>query len=54
MSDKTQQVRERAYRIWQAHGEPEGRHTDHWLQAEQELGKSIDMNRSGFAGGCLV
>lgn len=38
MSDREQQVRERAYALWQAEGAPEGRHQDHWQQAETELG----------------
>lgn len=28
--------RERAYRIWQEEGRPEGRHLDHWQQAEDQ------------------
>lgn len=38
MSDREARIRERAYAIWQAQGGIDGRHTDHWLQAEQELG----------------
>jgi Iap family predicted aminopeptidase len=30
-------IRERAYHFWEQEGRPEGRHLDHWLQAEQEL-----------------
>jgi hypothetical protein len=37
MSDKTQQIRERAYQLWQEQGEPEDQSVDHWLQAEHEL-----------------
>jgi hypothetical protein len=36
MPDKTQQIRERAYQIWQEQGQPDGLETDHWRQAEQE------------------
>ena len=39
--DKTQEIRDRAYQIWQQQGEPKGLHTDHWLQAEQELSESV-------------
>jgi hypothetical protein len=42
-ADKTQQIRDRAYQIWQQQGEPEGLHTDHWPQAEQELRKASQM-----------
>jgi Protein of unknown function (DUF2934) len=30
-------IRERAYQLWEQEGRPEGRHLDHWLQAEHEL-----------------
>jgi hypothetical protein len=32
-----QVVAERAYSIWLAHGRPEGRDYDHWVQAERQL-----------------
>ena len=38
LSDREARIRERAYAIWQAQGGIDGRHEDHWLQAEQELG----------------
>jgi len=44
MSDKIQRVRDRAYQIWQQQGEPEGLHTEHWLQAEEEVGASESAN----------
>lgn len=36
--DRDQEIRERAYRIWQDEGEPSGRDQDHWSRAEAELG----------------
>lgn len=30
-------IRERAHAIWEREGRPEGRHDDHWRQAQQEL-----------------
>jgi hypothetical protein len=30
-------VRQRAYAIWDGEGRPEGRATDHWLQAERDV-----------------
>ena len=30
-------VRERAYEIWERAGRPEGKATEHWLQAEAEI-----------------
>ncbi len=34
--DREELIRQRAYRIWQEEGEPEGRAHDHWSRAEQE------------------
>jgi len=31
-----EEIRRRAYEIWQAEGCPRGRHVDNWLQAEAE------------------
>jgi hypothetical protein len=31
------EVRARAYDIWEREGRPEGRHDEHWRQAQQEL-----------------
>ena len=36
-SDREKRVRERAYQIWQRHGEPHGRADEHWAQAEAEI-----------------
>jgi len=32
-----EQVRARAYAIWEQEGRPEGKSLDHWLQAEAEI-----------------
>jgi hypothetical protein len=37
-------IRERAYQLWEQEGRPEGRHMDHWLQAERELATENAMN----------
>ncbi|GAA3269283.1 DUF2934 domain-containing protein [Sphingomonas yabuuchiae] len=37
MEDREEQLRQRAYGIWQSEGEPHGRDRDHWEQAEREL-----------------
>lgn len=34
MMDKDQERRERAYRIWEEEGRPDGKHEDHWQRAE--------------------
>ncbi|MDE1991575.1 MAG: DUF2934 domain-containing protein [Rhizobiaceae bacterium] len=33
------EVRRRAYEIWQAEGEPQGEELRHWFQASEEMGK---------------
>lgn len=36
-NDRNQNLRERAYRIWEDQGRPEGRHEDHWHEAERSF-----------------
>ncbi|MCF3935304.1 DUF2934 domain-containing protein [Acuticoccus sp. M5D2P5] len=36
-NDHEQRIRERAYAIWKRDGQPDGRHSEHWNQAEREL-----------------
>ncbi|WP_245214876.1 DUF2934 domain-containing protein [Roseomonas indoligenes] len=41
MQDQEQgRIRERAHAIWEGEGRPEGRHAEHWQQAEQEMGSA--------------
>lgn len=35
---RDEQIRARAYRIWEEEGRPHGVHDDHWRRAEQEIG----------------
>lgn len=35
--EREQEIRERAYRIWQDEGEPAGREQDHWSRAQAEV-----------------
>ncbi|WP_406807246.1 DUF2934 domain-containing protein [Burkholderia semiarida] len=44
--DRETQVRERAYRLWQADGAPDGRADEYWQRAEQQL----DAEGSGADG----
>ena len=37
LSDRTFEIREAAYLIWQSEGCPEGYDVDHWLRAECEV-----------------
>ena len=41
MAERENKVRDRAYALWQAEGEPHGRDRDHWTQAELELGDDL-------------
>lgn len=36
-SDRANKIRERAHSLWQNAGSPEGRHDEHWSQAEREI-----------------
>lgn len=36
MNDYDQKRRERAYKIWEDEGRPEGAHDDHWRRAEEQ------------------
>jgi hypothetical protein len=44
--DREEQIRQRAYRIWEREGRSEGSHEAHWQQAEREL----EDERAGAAG----
>jgi hypothetical protein len=35
--EKHGRIEQRAYALWQAEGQPNGRHEDHWHRAMQEL-----------------
>jgi hypothetical protein len=39
--DREHRIRERAYRLWESEGRPEGRHEHHWTQASQEVGDDL-------------
>jgi len=34
--DRDQERRERAYKIWEDEGRPDGQHDDHWQRAEDQ------------------
>ncbi|WP_271894316.1 DUF2934 domain-containing protein [Candidatus Phyllobacterium onerii] len=44
--DKTNHVQKRAYELWEQQGRPDGKHEEHWKQAEQEFSEE-----EGFASG---
>jgi hypothetical protein len=37
MPNESERIRRRAYERWEREGRPQGRDTDHWLEAEREL-----------------
>jgi hypothetical protein len=41
-------IRARAYEIWEAEGNPEGKEREHWLAAQREVMEEVD--RSGATG----
>ncbi len=40
MIDRNERIAERAYRIWEEAGRPEGHDIEHWLSAEAELAEA--------------
>jgi len=36
MQDRQEEIRRRAYAMWELEGRPEGRHEEHWRRAEEE------------------
>ena len=45
-NDQEERIRRRAHELWAAHGKPEGRDQDFWLQAESEI-KGQDAAAAG-------
>jgi hypothetical protein len=35
-----------AYQIWEAEGRPEGRHADHWIEAQRRLRRDVNSQES--------
>jgi hypothetical protein len=42
--DNQPRIRERSYQLWEQEGRPEGRHLEHWLQAEREFAAENAMD----------
>jgi hypothetical protein len=36
-SDKQRRIEQRAYALWEAEGQPHGRHEEHWTRAAREI-----------------
>ncbi|HKT63796.1 DUF2934 domain-containing protein [Burkholderia sp. 22313] len=48
--DRETQIRERAYRLWQADGAPDGRADEYWRQAEQQFDAQQGSAAAGAEG----
>lgn len=40
-TDRDEQLRRRAYRIWESEGRPDGMEAEHWARAERELADEV-------------
>jgi hypothetical protein len=50
--DREEQIRQRAHRMWEEEGRPEGRHAEHWARAAAELdGGGAAQDRPTSPGG---
>jgi Protein of unknown function (DUF2934) len=50
-SDREERIRQRAYRLWEEAGRPEGTAQDHWHRAAQDLDREdAAIQREGIAG----
>lgn len=47
--DRETRIRERAYRLWQADGEPDGKADEYWQRAERQLDAQGDTAEDGAA-----
>ena len=45
MIEQMETIRQRAYEIWQAEGQPDGRALEHWCRAEAEAVKSRPVGK---------
>lgn len=50
IEDRSARVRRKAYERWEREGRPEGRDTEHWLEAEREL-EDADAEGQGAQSG---
>lgn len=48
--DRQQHIREKAYELWQAEGEPHGRDQEHWAEAERQVGGDAGTTGTQPAG----
>ena len=49
-SEREERIRQRAYRLWEEAGQPEGAAQDHWDRAAQDLDREdAEIQRAGAA-----
>jgi DNA-binding protein H-NS len=46
MTTRDDQIRQRAYAIWEREGRPDGRHEEHWQRAVEEIGRELGAGDS--------
>ena len=49
MIEQMETIRQRAYEIWQAEGQPDGRALEHWCRAEAEAVQSRPVAKAAAA-----
>ena len=50
-SDREERIRQRAYKLWEEAGRPEGTAQEHWERAAQDLDREDGaIHREGIAG----
>ena len=50
-SEREERIQQRAYRLWDEAGQPEGAPQDHWDRAAQDLDREdAEIQRAGVAG----
>jgi len=47
--DELERIRARAYELWEQAGRPEGRDSEHWLEAERELSGQPRTSHEGIS-----
>jgi Protein of unknown function (DUF2934) len=50
MSEMEQEIRERAYQIWEEQGRPHGREIENWLEAERSVRENHEAKRAEATG----
>ena len=49
MNDHDEQIRRRAYELWESEGRPHGRDAEHWQRAREEIERQVGVSGTGAA-----